>query len=224
MFASRVGSPPSGIHEKLRTKAAYTIICDRLIGVLFFFKSSTQKKLSDDSTLIEAVEDGWWYSADLPDSCLVLAYMTDADLYARSQKQQSNNYCLQGLLATKHTQARVKPYIRKTGPHIVPANSSRLDRAANGNWLAIGDAAMAFDPLSGQGMYKALESALRAARSIQEYWTGNSLALRDYALTMERDFERYFRMRRAFYSREQRWPQSVFWRRRSLDSFGGENL
>lgn len=198
-------------------QGAKRVICDRLVGVFFFFTSSAQTSASDDSTLIEAVEDGWWYSAVLPDSRLVLAYMTDADLYARSQKQ-SDNHCLQRLEATTHTRARVKPYVLTTGPHIVPANSSRLDRAANGKWLAIGDAAIAFDPLSGQGVYKALESALLAARSIQEYWNGDISALRDYALTMEREFERYVRMRGAFYGREQRWPQSVFWRRRSSDT------
>src|SRR5207247_1983896 len=100
------------------------------------------------------------------------------------------------------------------GPFIVPANSSRLDRVTNGNWLAIGDAAMAFDPLSGQGVYKALESALRSAKLIREYWTGNKSALRDYAAAVEKDFNDYLLMRGNSYAMEQRWPESVFWQRR----------
>jgi flavin-dependent dehydrogenase len=199
-----------------RQQGAKRVTRDRLIGVFFFFSSSSQESASHGSTLIEAVEDGWWYSAVLPDSRLVLAYMTDADLYARARKQ-SNNSCLGKLQTTKHTQSRVEPFVLAGGPFIVPANSSRLDRVTNGNWLAIGDAAMAFDPLSGQGVYKALASALRSAKSIQEYWTGNKSALRDYAAVVERDFDDYLLMRGKFYAREQRWPESVFWQRRISD-------
>ena len=33
-----------------------------------------------DTRIVEAAEDGWWYSAWLPGSVLVVAFMTDADL------------------------------------------------------------------------------------------------------------------------------------------------
>ncbi len=196
-----------------RQQGARRVTHDRLIGVVFFFSSNAQESASDTSTLIEAVENGWWYSAVLPDSRLVLTYMTDVDLYAQSWKR-SNNFCLQTLQATKHTQSRVEHLVLAGGPFIVPTNSSRLDQVTNGNWLAIGDAAMACDPLSGQGVYKALASALRSAQSIQEYWTGDKSALRGYAAAVEKDFDSYLLMRENVYAREQRWHESVFWRRR----------
>ena len=46
------------------------------------------------------------------------------------------------------------------------ADSSRIDRTAGPNWLAVGDAATAFDPLASQGIYHALFSASNAARAI----------------------------------------------------------
>jgi 2-polyprenyl-6-methoxyphenol hydroxylase-like FAD-dependent oxidoreductase len=196
-----------------RKQGAKRITHDRLIGVVFFFSSSSPESPSHSSTLIEAVEDGWWYSAALPHSRLVLAYMTDVDLYAKDWKR-SSNFCLRKLHTTKHTQSRVEHFVLADGPFILPANSSRLDRVTNGNWLAIGDAAMAFDPLSGQGVYKALESALRSAQSIQGYWTGDKSALRAYAAAVEKDFDSYLLMRENVYAREQRWSESVFWRRR----------
>lgn len=199
-----------------RKQGARRITWDRLIGVVSFFSLTSQRSVLDSFTLIEAVEEGWWYSAALPDSRLVLAYMTDADLYARERKQ-SSDYWLRQLLRTTHTKSRIEDYVLTFGPHIVSANSSRLDRVTNGNWMAVGDAAMAFDPLSGQGVFKALQAALRAAESIEKYWTGNNSALRDYAVAVERDFDSYFLMRGAFYAREQRWPQSVFWQRRNSD-------
>lgn len=199
-----------------RQQGAKRITGDRLIGVFFFFSLNSGKSAIDDSTLIEAVEDGWWYSAGLPDSRLVMAYMTDADLYARARKQ-TNFSCLRKLQQTEHSSLRVEPYVLTSGPLIVPANSSCLDRSAKGNWLAIGDAAMAFDPLSGQGVYKALQSALRAAEAIDQHLTGNTSALSDYSAAVAQDFDRYLSTRRMFYSRERRWPGSTFWKRRAGD-------
>ena len=206
-----------------RGQGAKRVSCDRLIWVFFFFSSRSKKSASDDSTLIEAVEDGWWYSAALPDARLVLAYMTDADLYA-SARTPSNSSCLRQLQKARHTKSRVEPYVLTSGPLVVPANSSRLDRATNGSWLAIGDAAMAFDPLSGQGVYKALHSALRAAESINQHWAGNTSALPDYAVAAGEDFDRYLLTRRAVYSREQRWPRSTFWQRRLSDRIPAEPM
>jgi flavin-dependent dehydrogenase len=196
-----------------RKQGARRISWDRLIGVVRFFSLSSQTSLIDSSTLIEAVEDGWWYSAGLPGDRLVLAYMTDADLYARAINQ-TRDYWSQQLGNTKHTRLRVENCRSTSDLHIVPANSSRLDRVTNGTWLAIGDAAMAFDPLSGQGVFKALQSGLRVADSIGRHWNGDASALTQYAMSVEQDFDRYLITRRAFYSREQRWPHARFWQRR----------
>jgi flavin-dependent dehydrogenase len=199
-----------------RKQGARRLSWDRLIGVVCFFSLTSQQSLIDSSTLIEAVEDGWWYSAGLPGSGLVLAFMTDADLYARALNK-ARNYWSQQLAITKHTRLRVENFRQTSGPHIVPANSSRLDRATNGSWLAIGDAAIAFDPLSGQGVFKALQSASRAAESIDRHWKGDASALIQYALSVEQDFDRYLLKRRVFYAREQRWPRASFWQSRASD-------
>ena len=144
------------------------------------------------------------------------------DVFAMARKQ-TNFSCLRKLHQTKHSRLRVEPYVLTSGPLIVPANSSRLDRSANGNWLAIGDAAMAFDPLSGQGVYKALQSALRAAEAIDQHLAGNTSALPNYSVAVDQDFDRYLSTRRMFYSREQRWPRSTFWKRRASGGITAED-
>jgi flavin-dependent dehydrogenase len=196
-----------------RKRGARRLPADRLLGVVGFFTKHSRAPSTDTSTLIEAVEHGWWYSAVLPDSRLVIAYMTDADLYATAQKQASQ-YWLGQLESTTHTRSRLTGYALPSSPRVVAANSFRLDRVEHGNWLAIGDAAMAFDPLSGQGIYKALQSALAGADSIERYFKGGGLALREDAVTAEQNFHRYLLARSAFYSKERRWPDSTFWRRR----------
>ncbi|MGE0425356.1 MAG: NAD(P)/FAD-dependent oxidoreductase [Reyranellaceae bacterium] len=51
------------------------------------------------------------------------------------------------------------------GPRI-NASSSRLSEAAGGGWIAIGDAAIAFDPIASQGLANALSTALVATGAI----------------------------------------------------------
>jgi flavin-dependent dehydrogenase len=46
------------------------------------------------------------------------------------------------------------------------ASSARLDRAAGTNWVAVGDAAAAFDPVTSQGLANALSTAAVAAGMI----------------------------------------------------------
>jgi flavin-dependent dehydrogenase len=45
----------------------------------------------------------------------------------------------------------------------VDASASILSRAAGHGWIAVGDAAMSFDPIASQGLFNALSSALAAA-------------------------------------------------------------
>src|SRR5262249_6827135 len=59
-----------------RKQGAQRIVFDHLIGVAAFLSASTLPP-PDSRTLVEAVEQGWWYSARLPNSQLVIAYMTD---------------------------------------------------------------------------------------------------------------------------------------------------
>jgi hypothetical protein len=68
------------------------------------------------------------------------------------------NYWQEKLAQASHTRAGVNSLILESGPFVVVANNSRLDRLAGEKWLAVGDAAMAFDPLSAQGISKALHS------------------------------------------------------------------
>ncbi|MDQ3913117.1 MAG: tryptophan 7-halogenase, partial [Actinomycetota bacterium] len=96
----------------------------------------------------------------------------------------------------------------------VAANSYRMDLVTGNNWLAAGDAALAFDPLSSQGIYHALRSGLLAARAIEDCQAGDQTALGEYSWETQRRFDRYLRMRAEYYSQERRWSCSAFWQRR----------
>jgi len=195
-----------------RKRSARRIFYDRLVGVVVFF-STLAGNLLGDYTFVEAVEDGWWYSALLPNSRVVVAYMTDADLNARGSDGPIP-YWQKQLDKTIHIKALIDSCALESGPFIFAANSSKLNTLLDRNWLAVGDAAAAFDPLSSQGVCKALESGIRAAQVIRDYLGGDGTALRDYADEMEESFDHYLFMRNKYYGLERRWPRSIFWRRR----------
>lgn len=197
-----------------RKRGATRKSCDHLISVVAFFASDSCALAANNSTLVEAVEDGWWYSALLPNGQVTAAFMTDADIYARAPKK--SRYCLkEQLQKTEHTKLRLCAWTPTSVPQVVSANSSGLDKVACKNWLAVGDAAMAFDPLSSQGVYKALETGLQAAKAIRDGLSGDAEPLRKYGIKLQKDFDRYLAVRGYYYSRERRWPDSLFWKRRA---------
>jgi flavin-dependent dehydrogenase len=192
---------------------AKRVTYDRLVGVVYFFSCGSPQSHLGNDTLVEAGENGWWYSAALPDSRIVVAYMTDADLFGKASKRVANYWQQQRRNAT-HTHARIGSPPLESGPFIFAANSSRLDQFAGKNWLAVGDAAMAFDPLSSQGVYNALMSGLLAAQAIECSLAGDQRELHRYAVVIESTFAKYLVTREKYYRRETRWPNSPFWKRR----------
>ncbi len=89
-----------------------------------------------------------------------------------------------------------------------------MDRIAGRNWATFGDAAMGWDPLSGQGITKALESAFHVADALLKVGDGHPTALDEYANWVELQFEGYLHAYTHYYRAETRWTESRFWQRR----------
>lgn len=91
------------------------------------------------------------------------------------------------------------------------AHTGRLDRASGPSWLAIGDAAVCFDPIASRGLFHALYSAFVAAALLDERLRGIGQDFSLYDADISRIYTRFLAHRRAVYSAEQRWPETVFW-------------
>jgi hypothetical protein len=100
------------------------------------------------------------------------------------------------------------------GPSVHAAHSQRLARITGAAWLAVGDAATTFDPLSSQGICKGLRTGIMAAYAIGDYFKGSSAGLEKYEAIVAREFEEYLRVRADYYGRERRWCDAPFWHRR----------
>ena len=86
--------------------------------------------------------------------------------------------------------------------------------AGGPGWLAVGDAALACDPLSSQGLLNALYSGRMAAAAIRRALIGDSGALDDYTRAMVGVAAAYRANLAAWYAMEARWPDRPFWARR----------
>jgi flavin-dependent dehydrogenase len=184
---------------------------DRLTGVIGLFEGCQHDR--EHGTLVEACANGWWYSAPLPDARLIVAFMTDADLLP-SVQPHLRAFWQQQLENTVHTRARTSVLTAERPLRWKAAASELLVCSAGDRWLATGDAALSFDPLSSQGLYKALQSGLLAAETIDEALRGATAGVLHWSLNNRNSFDRYLRTRREYYRREQRWPDAPFWRRR----------
>jgi flavin-dependent dehydrogenase len=85
------------------------------------------------------------------------------------------------------------------------------------DWMAVGDAALAFDPLSGQGVFKSIETGARCGSAIARYFEGDVSALAEYETWVNENYRSYLSMRAQFYGNVVRWPGSRFWKRRASE-------
>jgi len=187
---------------------------DRLIGAALLLKAPEGTGIKDSFTLVEAVPSGWWYSAPLPEDRLMIAYMSDSDLVGHGVRETGGLLAL--LEGAEHTLHRVREgcYRALAEPRIQPAHTSQLDLAVGECWVAGGDAATSFDPLSSYGMSSAMGSGFYAASAIAGSLAGDVEALPAYQNLLANAFARYLSNHFASYCLEQRWPDELFWQRR----------
>jgi flavin-dependent dehydrogenase len=179
---------------------------DQLVALARFAQAP---RACETRTLIESCPDGWWYAANLPRGRAVAAYFTDADLLVRDLQERIRLWD-RGFASTQ----LVSRLARCFSPGLVTlaATSECALPCAGDGWLAVGDAEQAYDPLSGQGLNKAITSALRAAALIAN--EPQNAAVAEFAAARRREFETYLATQRTHYRREERWPQHPFWQRR----------
>ena len=158
---------------------------DRQFAVVGWLQTEAEDQ---DATLtVEGRAGGWWYTARLPHRRRVAALITSdrPDLMAWEKRLRS----------TRHIAPLLRDY-RCCGPLVVrPAESSMLERSAGLGWIAIGDAAASYDPLSSRGLVSALESGITAAALV----AASSEHLVAYHADLEQRFVGYLEERNRLY-------------------------
>jgi flavin-dependent dehydrogenase len=205
--ASGRGAPASA-----RLRERRWLALDRQIAVVA--RMETGRDVGWD-VLVEAAPEGWWYSVPQPGGALVVALVTDADLEGERASLEGRFHA--ALDRTLHTAGRCQGVRAVAPPRIVRADSGRLLPGEGPGWCAVGDAAMASDPLGGNGVARALRGALEAATRIDARLADDAAAV-SHPPPIDRRLLDYLDRRASYYALEARWQGSLFWlRRRPMD-------
>ncbi|KAG8870436.1 hypothetical protein FRB97_009766 [Tulasnella sp. 331] len=210
---------------------AKVVKLDRLLAVYGVFSSPNLDR--DRRTVIEATEDGWWYTSQLANQQRVIAFHTDdCDPVAKRARHRD------GFLDLLHqTTTHISNILELNDwrlisgrghalPRCIAAGSSFLEPLGDEHerWCAVGDAAAAFDPLSSQGIITALRMGCSVGIMISKQLqlsqspdldkpveTGSSdlNSVKRVYLRIREDYEK---KRRYFY--DQSMFSSDFWLRR----------
>ncbi|PYS33243.1 MAG: hypothetical protein DMF75_09970 [Acidobacteria bacterium] len=149
------------------------VFLDQLFGVFVFFTLNGGSPLTDSYTMVEAWEEGWWYSALVPDKKIAVVCMSDIDIVKRIGLTSSTKW-IELMNETRYIKDRVRGAEPVAAPSVHAAHSQHLERVAGDAWLAVGDAATTFDPLSSLGIFKGLRSGIMASYAIADYFKGSS--------------------------------------------------
>lgn len=179
---------------------------DKLVGIPV--RLERPAAVLQHSTLVASTPAGWWYAGPTPEGGACAIFFTDTDLpeYRAFRAPGGAARALDEVSALRDLCSGVD---RLGAPFM--ATSEWLRPCAGDGWLAIGDAAASFDPLSSQGLYRSLLSAQLAAAAIL-----GEQGTRAYRSRLQVDLLEYLAGRSAVYGREQRWASSPFWQRRAV--------
>ncbi len=193
---------------------------DRLVAATAFLPHRDASVEPTRATLIEAVCDGWWYAALLPDGRLALAWFSDPDLTPPGLSRDIDLW-RERIAGSVHIARWIADagFAVEAPPRLVSAGTARLANAgaagdeASG-WAAAGDAAAAFDPLSSHGLTTALWSGVQAGQAAAGWLAGDRDPLAVYAGRVAAGYARFLEQRAAIYACEQRFSRYPFWQRR----------
>jgi flavin-dependent dehydrogenase len=207
-----------------RSQGAKRLLFDRLVGVAVRFIGVDTAQAG--FLLVETSPEGWWYSSPLPpgmqdsSNSMIVMLMTDADLC--SAKRLSDPDLWHAALTSTHaTRQRLKMGRSISEPQVFYAHSQRLRHDLGDKvspWLAVGDAALAVDPISGSGVIRALLTAHAAAETVSEILIQPNKwqeLVESYEAERDRECTKYLLERAQYYSVERRFD-TPFWQRRRV--------
>lgn len=174
-----------------------------------------QGEAGEPLSAVESLDDGWAWMARLADGRCYWQITLDSSTASLPPRAQLPAYCAQ-----RRQQSALACEL--FGEHVgvlaeLHARSSTAILAGDcvgDTWLRVGDAAMAVDPLSGNGIFQSLSSALQAPAVINtllRHPQRAALAKRFHQERIEQLFLRFARIGRDFYAQEQRGIDQPFW-------------
>jgi flavin-dependent dehydrogenase len=168
-------------------------------------------------SMVESAPDGWWYSAPLGNGGRIVAFHADSDLTPDGMPQTDRFIERALALPGLGTVLKSSGFKSSSDVTVTAANSASLSKIAGDGWLAVGDAALSFDPLSSRGLFNALYTGWSGAMACHDVLVGDQPDFKTYADDLARVWALYRRHLGIVYGSERRWLDHAFWARRVVD-------
>ena len=163
---------------------------------------------------VQSCADGWAWMAQLADGSRYLQLAVDTRITPLPAKNQLTDWCRQRFEQLHQAHAFIKNAEPEGEVYARASTQILCEDLIGENYIRIGDAAMAVDPLSGNGIFQSMSSALQAPAVIHTLLQkpeNTALARQFYQARVEGLFYRFARTGRDFCRLEQQWPESEFW-------------
>lgn len=168
----------------------------------------------ETGSAVESLPDGWAWCARLASGAIALQLTVDPSAVDLPPRAQLGGFIRERLAAVD----AARPFLARPAVegHALARTSGAVLAPAvvGGTWLRVGDAAMAADPLSGNGVFQSLSSALQApmvVHTLLHHPADAPHARRFHTERVQGLFHRFARIGRDFYAQEARWADEPFW-------------
>lgn len=174
----------------------------------------------DQVTRIKSVRNGWWYTALLPNQTRIAVF--HGLLATVRQLTHQPTAFIQAFESAQLLNIPSTDWQLKQAIQARDASVSLLNTLAKDYFLAVGDAALSFDPLSSQGIFFALYSGIQGAETVirREEFGAITLPFERYTTQVQRVFQANQKSRAYFYQSERRFLEETYWNLVSKSIFG----
>lgn len=173
--------------------------------------------------LLEADNEGWWYSTCDGNGGAAVVYLSDADLLPTGPAQRAL-FFRQRFETSWLMRKKLPELPQNLRLHTLDARTYYRHPCAGPASLAIGDAAYSVDPLSGAGIRRAIEMAVKSVSATKGFYAekSSSKALQNYARWVLSEFVRWRKTKDSVYSTaDPTLFAHEFWRRRVISRGAG---
>lgn len=165
-----------------RTRGSRRVNHGDLIAIVRWLDAPDAVRLAGEPLTVESCAAGWWSLSRVDDRTVVATLYTSSGMM-KVAGATPGGWWDAALATTRRTRAVV---VRDcVGParatRVLPACPSLASSVGGDGWVAVGDAAVTLDPLGGQGVAFALETACRAfeAANVDPTWSSLGALYRD---------------------------------------------
>ena len=170
------------------------------------------------NTLLETYADGLVWSVPLHNGLRNVTLLVDWQLGTRIRQAGLGQFYLSELRKVPYVSGLLEGAHLARPPRAFDASWYTASVFAGKQFLLVGDAGLFIDPLSSEGVHKAMASAITGAAVINTILRRPAMAghaISFYAEGQEATYNTHYHESARYYRQEGRWPDQPFWQRRS---------